>query len=106
VQVKGDNGCLSPMSESVNYISGGGEYVRLQPNPVRDYLDLFWMLREDVQLNARIYSSSGLQLINHLNISSGQRISVSELQPGLYTIRLSSKDGKRSYVYRFVKSSY
>ncbi len=103
VQVKGENGCLSPMSESVNYISGGGEYVRLQPNPVRDYLDLFWMLREDVQLNARIYSSTGLQLSSHLNISSGQRISVSHLQPGMYTIRLLSADGKRSYVYRFVK---
>lgn len=103
VQVKGENGCLSPMSESVNYISGGGEYVRLQPNPVRDYLDLFWMLREDVQLNARIYSSVGLQLSIHMNISSGQRIPISYLQPGLYTIRLSSINGKRNYVYQFVK---
>lgn len=95
--------CSSIVSEAVNFVSGGGEYIRLQPNPVRDQLQVIWMLRNSVQLHARLYTSQGVLLQRYSNLTSGVLLQVGHLQPGVYLLELLSTDGKKQYSYRFVK---
>jgi PKD repeat protein len=103
-RVRVTNGtCISPFSEVVNFISGGGEYIRLYPNPVRDQLTVSWMLQNAIQLSATIISSQGQVLERIPVINSNQKLTIGHLQPGYYLLQLNTLDGAKRYVYGFMK---
>lgn len=102
VQITVD-GCTSTLSETLQFISGGGEYLRLQPNPVRNQFQVMWLLRQHTTLLANLYNSQGVLVQQLGNLQSGALISVAGLQPGVYLLQLLPPGGKQAYLLRLVK---
>ncbi len=98
-----ENACESDFSEMVNFVSGGGDYVRVYPNPATDFILVNWAILAATNLNVAIFNSNGHQVAAFNNLSAGTKISVSQLQSGLYLLYLTTPDGRQEYVVKFVK---
>lgn len=95
--------CESAFSDIVNLLNSGGEYIRLQPNPVKDQLQVLWMLREYTNLSAKIYTSNGRLVASYPSVTNGTFLNVAVYQPGQYLLHLTTPDGKKRFVYTFIK---
>lgn len=95
--------CESAFSDIVNLLNSGGEYIRLQPNPVKDQLQVLWMLREYTNLSAKIYTSNGRLVASYPSVTNGTFLNVAVYQPGQYLLHLTTPDGEKRFVYTFIK---
>jgi hypothetical protein len=98
-----ENNCESDYSEMVNFVSGGGDYVRVYPNPATDFIQVNWSIRSATNLNIAIVNANGYQVATFSNLAPGTKIPVSQLSAGLYLLYLTTPDGRQEYVVKVLK---
>jgi hypothetical protein len=98
-----ENNCESDYSEIVNFVSGGGDYVRVYPNPATDFIQVNWAIRSSINLNLTIVNANGYQIAAFNNLAPGTKIPVSQLPAGLYLLYLTTPDGRQEYVVKVLK---
>ena len=81
---------------SVPDIIDPAQTVRLYPNPAGDIL--YVEMAGDMATQAKIYNNIG-QLIKIAGVENGQPLSISELNPGIYHIRLAGSETNCSAVF-------
>jgi hypothetical protein len=95
VQVTGDNGCLSVVSDGFNYISSGIEdktslkQLTVFPNPVTTKLMIQGGFHENQEYTVTIYNALGSEVLKVTNTS---QIDVSEIPDGMYVLRVNTQE--------------
>lgn len=74
------------------------KYIKLWPNPTSDYINISGL--EDAVNNLEIISSSGVLYLKHITNDYPLKISVYDLKPGIYYIRIP---GYRIRRFSFIK---
>lgn len=76
-------------------------YFTIGPNPASDYVNVFFLNNTNGNRNITINDISGRMLYQNSNIDAQQRIDISNLPKGVYTIIAS--DGGQEVVKRLIK---
>ena len=76
-------------------------YFTVGPVPASDYLNVYFLNQTSGDRNIKIYDISGRQIFEQNDTENHQRIDISKLSQGIYTI--VSSDGEHEIVKKFVK---
>lgn len=69
--------------------------IKIFPNPSKDVINVYW---DQVQFDLEILDTRGANLLNSSNILNTESISIKDLNPGIYYLRLISKQGMIRYL--------
>lgn len=104
------NGCSSVQSNAYYYLVtdiinlSADEFIKLAPNPFQGMLHFDFMIRGVQKLNLEVFDiTTGNKLISLQDQQAGQSVDFSQLNPGTYIIRVSSRDKKIDQHFKMVK---
>jgi hypothetical protein len=89
-------GCPTDPSMPYDFIGkgildlGGGQFVNLYPNPVKNGLTVYWVISGNPQLDVVISDLQGRQMKTVVNVTSGSVIDLSGLPKGTYNVKIYS----------------
>jgi hypothetical protein len=92
------NGCNSAMSTAFNFTIAGvinldnGQFVKLYPNPVHDKLVINYVIGASSVIGLELYDINGKSVKIESNVRSGTEINLRQLSPGVYFLKLTSKN--------------
>jgi hypothetical protein len=104
------NGCTSVQSAAYYYLVtdiinlSADEFIKLAPNPFQGILHFDFTIKGYQKLNLEVFDiTTGTKLITRQDQLAGQRLDFSQLNPGTYIIRVSSRDNKIDQKFKLVK---
>ncbi|WP_276482763.1 FG-GAP-like repeat-containing protein [Paraflavitalea pollutisoli] len=103
------SGCTSVQSASAHFTITGiinidnTQYVSLNPNPVDDYLLFNFNVTGTTKLNIRIVDLQGKVVKTFLNQTSGSRLYLAHLTPGIYLVKITGANNKINYTMKVLK---
>jgi hypothetical protein len=104
------NGCTSVQSAAYYYLVtdiinlSADEFIKLAPNPFQGILHFDFTIKGYQKLNVEVFDiTTGAKLITRQDQLAGQSLNFSQLNPGTYIIRVSSKDNKVDQKFKLVK---
>ena len=104
------NGCTSAMSTPYYFIVtnvinlSSSEFIKLVPNPVKNQLNIDFVVKGYQRLNIDFYElSTGLLKYSNKGIFAGSQLFIGQLSPGTYVVSVRSEDGKIAHKLKIVK---
>ncbi|MEY2646046.1 MAG: hypothetical protein RL158_22 [Bacteroidota bacterium] len=104
------NGCSSIQSAAYYYLVTDiinlsiDEFIKLAPNPFQGILHFDFNIRGIQKLNIEVFDIiTGAKLITIQDQRAGQSLDFSQLNPGTFIIRVSSRDNKIDHKFKLVK---
>jgi hypothetical protein len=104
------NGCTSVQSAAYYYLVtdiinlSADEFIKLAPNPFQGILHFDFNIRGVQKLNIEVFDiTTGNKLITIQDQQAGQNLNFSQLNPGTFIIRVSSRDNKIDHKFKLVK---
>ena len=104
------NGCTSAMSTPYYFIVtnvinlSSSEFIKLAPNPVKNQLNIDFVVKGYQRLNIDFYElSTGLLKYSNKGIFAGSQLFIGQLSPGTYVVSVRSEDGKIAHKLKIVK---
>jgi hypothetical protein len=104
------NGCSSVQSTAYYYLVtdiiklNSDEFIKLAPNPFQGILHFDFNIRGIQKLNIEVFDiTTGNKLITIQDQQAGQSLNFSQLNPGTFIIRVSSRDNKIDHKFKLVK---
>jgi hypothetical protein len=104
------NGCTSSMSTPYYFIVtnlinlGSSEFIKLAPNPVKNHLNIDFVVKGYQRLNVDFYElSTGLLKYSNKGVFAGSQLLIGQLSPGTYVVNVRSDDGKIAHKLKIVK---
>ncbi len=95
-----ENGCNSLFSDAYNYVitatidlGGNGRYLRIAPNPVRDFVKLTFNFPGVNTLGVVLTDINGRVILTRSNLYSDDMLNVSGLASGIYFLKVYSSNG-------------
>lgn len=105
-----DNGCTSSFSNAYYYLVtdivrlSWEEFIKLTPNPFVNFMNIDFVIKGHQRLNIEVFSAaSGSKVATRVGVTAGSRLTFSELNPGVYFVRVSTPDFKVSHQFKMVK---
>ena len=104
------NGCVSPMSSPYYYLVtdiinlSNDEFIKLAPNPFINQINLDFRVKGYQKLNVDVFEiTTGNRVFSRQGLNAGIPISLSELSPGTYIIKITSNDSKIVQKFKMLK---
>ena len=104
------NGCTSLFSNAYYYLVtdiirlSWDEFIKLTPNPFINNMNIDFVVKGHQKMNIEVFSAAtGAKVATRMGVIAGSRLSFSELNPGVYFVRVSSPDFKVSHQLKMVK---
>jgi hypothetical protein len=104
------NGCTSAMSAAYYYLLtdiinlSSNEFIKLVPNPVKNLMNIDFIINGYRKLNIEFYElSTGLLKYSSKGVFAGSQLNIGQLSPGTYFVSVRSDDGKVSHKLKIVK---
>lgn len=104
------NGCTSGISTPYYYLVtdiirlSWDEFIKLTPNPFINFMNIDFVIKGHQRMNIDVFSTStGARVASRVGVTAGSRLVFSELNPGVYFVRVSSSDFKVSHQFKMVK---
>jgi hypothetical protein len=104
------NGCTSLFSNAYYYLVtdiirlSWDEFIKLTPNPFINNMNIDFVVKGHQKMNIEVFSAAtGAKVATRMGVVAGSRLSFSELNPGVYFVRVSSPDFKVSHQLKMVK---
>jgi len=104
------NGCASLFSNAYYYLVtdiirlSWDEFIKLTPNPFINNMNIDFVVKGHQKMNIEVFSAAtGAKVATRMGVIAGSRLSFSELNPGVYFVRVSSPDFKVSHQLKMVK---
>jgi hypothetical protein len=104
------NECISAMSEPYYYLVTdivqlkNGDYIKLIPNPFVNFMNIDFVIKGQQRLNIEVYAAAtGAKVASRVGVTAGSRLTFSELNPGIYFVRIVSPDAKVAHQFKMVK---
>jgi hypothetical protein len=104
------NGCTSAMSTPYYFIVtnvinlSSSEFIKLAPNPVKNQLNIDFVVKGYQRLNVDFYElSTGLLKYSNKGVFAGSQLFIGQLSPGTYVVNVRSDDGKITHKLKVVK---
>ena len=104
------NGCTSAFSNTYYYLVtdiirlSWDEFIKLTPNPFINFMNIDFVVKGHQRMNIEVFSAAtGAKVATRMGVIAGSRLSFSELNPGVYFVRVSSPDFKVSHQFKMVK---
>ena len=80
------------------------EFIKLTPNPFINNMNIDFVVKGHQKMNIEVFSAAtGAKVATRMGVIAGSRLSFSELNPGVYFVRVSSPDFKVSHQLKMVK---
>jgi hypothetical protein len=80
------------------------EFIKLTPNPFINNMNIDFVVKGHQKMNIEVFSAAtGAKVAARTGVIAGSRLSFSELNPGVYFVRVSSPDFKVSHQLKMVK---
>ncbi len=105
-----ENGCPSLFSNTYYYLVtdiirlSWEEFIKLTPNPFINFMNIDFVIKGHQRLNIDVYSAAtGAKVASRVGVTAGSRLTFSELNPGVYFVRVSTSDFKVSHQFKMVK---
>lgn len=105
-----ENGCPSLFSNTYYYLVtdiirlSWEEFIKLTPNPFINFMNIDFVIKGHQRLNIDVYSAStGAKVASRVGVTAGSRLTFSELNPGVYFVRVATSDFKVSHQFKMVK---
>ncbi len=106
-----ENGCNSPFSDAYNYVitatidlGGIGNYLRIAPNPVRDFVRLTFNFPGVNTLGVTLSDINGRVILTRRNLYSDDMLILSGLAAGIYFLKVYSSNGKINVTTSILKN--
>lgn len=104
------NTCISAMSNPYYYLItdiinlSNGDFIKLAPNPIVNKVNLDFNIKGYQRLNFDVFEmTTGIRVYSRQGLSAGMPISLGELSPGTYIIKISSNDNKIRQQFKVLK---
>lgn len=104
------NGCSSSFSTPYYYLVtsiinlSSNEFIKLAPNPVKNQMNIDFVVKGYQRLNVDFYElSTGLLKYTNKGVFAGSQLFIGQLSPGTYVVSVRSDDGKVSHKLKIVK---
>lgn len=104
------NECISAMSAPYYYLVTdivqlkNGDYIKLIPNPFVNFINIDFVIKGQQRLNIEVYAAAtGAKVASRVGVTAGSRLTFSELNPGIYFVRIVSPDAKVAHQFKMVK---
>ena len=105
-----ENGCPSLFSNTYYYLVtdiirlSREEFIKLTPNPFINFMNIDFVIKGHQRLNIDVYSAAtGAKVASRVGVTAGSRLTFSELNPGVYFVRVATSDFKVSHQFKMVK---
>lgn len=105
-----ENGCPSLFSNTYYYLVtdiirlSWEEFIKLTPNPFINFMNIDFVIKGHQRLNIDVYSAAtGAKVASRVGVTAGSRLTFSELNPGVYFVRVATSDLKVSHQFKMVK---
>lgn len=105
-----ENGCPSLFSNAYYYLVtdivrlSWDEFIKLTPNPFINYMNIDFVVKGHQRLNIEVFSAAtGAKVASRIGVTAGSRLTFSELNPGIYFVRIVSPDAKVAHQFKMVK---
>ena len=105
-----ENGCLGAPSANYYYLVSavmnfaGGEFIKMSPNPFAGDVNFDYALNGYKKLNVDVIeNATGRIVATKRDVYAGSKMNFGNLAPGIYIIRVTSKDGKVNHQFKVVK---
>jgi hypothetical protein len=105
-----ENGCPSLFSNAYYYLVtdivrlSWDEFIKLTPNPFINYMNIDFVVKGHQRLNIEVFSAAtGAKVASRVGVTAGSRLTFSELNPGIYFVRIVSPDSKVAHQFKMVK---
>jgi len=80
------------------------EFIKLAPNPVKNQINIDFVIKGYQRLNINFYElSTGLLKYSNKGVFAGSQLYLGQLSPGIYVVSVSSEDGKISHKLKVIK---
>ena len=104
------NGCVSALSTAYYFVVtdvinlDNGQFLKLVPNPFRDYLNFDFNLNGYQKMNIQVFEiSTGRMVRQNKDLYPGSKLQFGALSSGTYLFKVNSNDGKASYQFKMIK---
>ena len=104
------NGCISALSAPYYFIVtnvinlSSSEFIKLAPNPVKNYINIDFVIKGFQRLNVDFYElSTGLLKYSNKGVFAGSQLFIGQLSPGTYVVSVRSDDGKVAHKLKIIK---
>jgi hypothetical protein len=104
------NGCTSALSTSYYFIVtniinlSSNEFIKLAPNPVKNQINIDFVVKGYQKLNVEFYElSTGLLKYSNRGVFAGSQLFIGQLSPGTYVVSVRSDDGKVAHKLKIIK---
>jgi fibronectin type 3 domain-containing protein len=105
-----ENGCASLFSNTYYYLVtdiirlSWEEFIKLTPNPFINFINIDFVVKGHQRMNIDVYSAAtGAKVASRVGVTAGSRLTFSELNPGVYFVRVATSDLKVSHQFKMVK---
>jgi parallel beta-helix repeat protein len=105
-----NQGCMSTLSTPYYFIVtnvinlGSNEFIKLAPNPVKNQMNIDFVIKGYQRLNIDFYElSTGLLKYSNKGVFAGSQLYLGQLSPGTYVVSVRSEDGKVAHKLKIVK---
>jgi hypothetical protein len=102
-------GCLSEASMGVDFVASNlldlkpNERLHLFPNPFQEEVQFDFLLEKSQVLNVEIFDLKGAKVFRKTGLSTGERLDLSNLENGLYSVYLSIPKTSSRYLIKLVR---
>jgi hypothetical protein len=105
-----ENGCPSLFSNAYYYLVtdiirlSWEEFIKLTPNPFINFMNIDFVIKGHQRMNVEVFSAAtGVKVASRVGVTAGSRLTFSELNPGVYFVRVATPDFKVSHQFKMVK---
>ena len=105
-----NQGCMSTISTPYYFIVtnlinlSNNEFIKLAPNPVKDQMNIDFVIKGYQRLNIDFYElSTGLLKYSNKGVFAGSQLYLGQLSPGTYVVSVRSEDGKIAHKLKVIK---
>jgi hypothetical protein len=105
-----NQGCMSTLSTPYYFIVtnvinlGSNEFIKLAPNPVKNQMNIDFVVKGYQGLNIDFYEiSTGLLKYSNKGVFAGSQLYLGQLSPGTYVVSVRSEDGKVAHKLKVIK---
>ena len=104
------NGCTSALSTPYYFLVtdvinlSSDEFIKLAPNPVKNQMNIDFVIKGYQRLNIDFYElSTGLLKYSNKGVFAGSQLYLGQLSPGTYVVSVRSEDGKVAHKLKVIK---
>lgn len=77
--------------------------LNVYPNPLRDYLSIYFPFRCNNQYCIEIFNNLGLKVFNHCFEGNFEKLNISHINSGYYFVKLSDLSANKTYNTKIIK---